>query len=194
MELNNSATKLNLLRAFAGESQARNRYTFAASQCGALKLQVLQRVFLFTADQEKEHAELFYRLLRPMNGQNIPCDGAYPIGDYTDAAQLLRFAQHNEYQEHDVEYRLFAQTARDEGFPAIAATFEGIAAIEKTHGDRFGRWADLIESNRIFTEPQPIAWMCLNCGHIHYAASAPEQCPVCAHDQGYFIRQSEAGF
>lgn len=192
MDLNASMTRNNLLRAFAGEGQARNRYTFAAQTCKSRKLQVLERVFLFTADQERAHAQVFYSHLRPLNGQNIPCEGSYPIDGFDDALGLLRAAQHNEYQEHDVEYRLFAQTAREEGFEDVAVHFEQIAAIEKSHGDRFGRYADLLESGRLFTEAQPTAWLCLNCGHVHCAAAAPEKCPVCSHDQGYFVRLSSA--
>ncbi len=184
-----SLTHVNLMRAFAGESQARNRYTFAAGQCRAQQLPVLERLFLFTAGQEKEHAELFYGRLASLNGKNISLgDAAYPIGNYTEPLALLRDAQHNEMQEYDHDYKLFADTARQENFPEIAALFQMIAAIEKTHSDRFARYAALLEQGNLFREPTETAWLCLNCGHVHTAAEAPARCPVCQHEQGYFVR------
>ena len=183
-----SLTHVNLMRAFAGESQARNRYTFAAGQCHAKGLPVLERLFLFTAGQEKEHAELFYGHLSGLNGKNIALDAAYPIGNYSDPLALLRDAQHNELQEYSHDYRLFADTARQEGFEPVAALFQMIAEIEKVHSDRFARYAELVEQGNLFREPQEIQWLCLNCGHVHTAAEAPERCPVCHHEQGYFIR------
>ena len=187
-----SMTHLNLMRAFAGESQARNRYDFAAGQCAARNLFVLQRLFLFTAGQEREHAELFYGHLSLFNGQNISIAAAYPIGDYDEPLALLRDAQHNEMQEYSHDYRLFAETAQQEGFREIAALFTMISEIEKTHSDRFARYADLLESGRLFSDPTPTAWLCLNCGHIHHGPQAPGVCPVCRHEQGYFIRSFDA--
>ena len=188
-----SSTRVNLMRAFAGESQARNRYTFAAGQCSAKGLYVLERLFLFTAGQEKEHAELFYNHLAPLSGQNIALDAAYPVGNYPDPNALLRDAEHNEMQEYSHDYKQFAEAAKQENFPEIAALFQLIAKIEKTHADRFARYAALVESGALFTEPQETQWLCLNCGHIHTAASAPLQCPVCRHEQGYFVRAGSVG-
>ncbi len=140
-----SETKLNLMRAFAGESQARNRYTFAAQQAKEQKLHVVEAVFTFTADQEKEHAQVFYNHLKEMAGETIQIDGGYPVDISQSVLELLRFAQHNEYEEHDPVYQAFGDKAMEEGFPKIAASFHQIAKIEKVHGDRFGRLADLIE-------------------------------------------------
>ncbi len=189
MDFKTSETKTNLMRAFAGESQARNRYTFAASQAKKEGLQLIENVFLYTAGQEKEHAEVFYNHLRAMAGETIVIDNAgYPIDLADSTLQLLRMAQHNEYQEHDVEYKRFGDKAKEEGFAEIAASFHMIAEIEKIHGDRFGKFADFLEQNKLFVSDVETGWICLNCGHIYTGKEAPEQCPVCHHDKGYFIR------
>lgn len=188
VDFKTSETKLNLMRAFAGESQARNRYTFAAQQAQAQKMQAVQAVFAFTADQEKEHAQIFYNHLKDMAGENIKVDGSYPVDISQSVLELLRFAQHNEYEEHDTVYQAFGDKAMEEGFPKIAASFHQIAKIEQVHGDRFGRLADLLEENKLFISDVECGWMCLNCGHIFTGKEAPQKCPVCDHDRGYFIR------
>lgn len=194
VEFKNSETKRNLMRAFAGESQARNRYTFAASQAKRQNLYVLETVFRFTADQEKEHAEIFYNHLKELAGETIQVDGGYPVDIAPSMIQLLRMAQHNEYEEHDPVYKVFGDVAAREGFPKIAASFHQIAAIERTHGDRFGQFADLLTQNKLFISDVDCGWMCLNCGHVLTAREAPLVCPVCSHDQGYFIRLTMAPF
>ncbi len=188
MDFKNSETKTNLMRAFAGESQARNRYTFAASQAKKEKLYVIEQVFKYTAGQEKEHAEIFYNHLKEMAGETIMIDGGYPVDIADNVTQLLRYAQHNEYEEHDPVYKDFGDKAQEEGFPKIAASFHMIAGIEKVHGDRFGRFADLLEQNKLFVSNVETGWICLNCGYVYTGTQAPKQCPVCSHDQGYFIR------
>lgn len=190
----NSETKDNLMRAFAGESQARNRYTFAAAQAKKEKLQVVEAVFQFTAGQEKEHAEVFYNHLRELSGQNLRVDGTYPVDFSASVAQLLRMAQHNEYEEHEPVYRDFAETAKREGFHKVASSFQLIAAIEKMHGDRFGHLADLMEQGKLFLSDVACGWMCLHCGHVFEGKGAPESCPVCGSDQGYFIRLTMAPY
>lgn len=188
MDFKNSETKTNLMRAFAGESQARNRYTFAASQAKKENLYVIEQVFKYTAGQEKEHAEIFYNHLKEMAGETIMIDGGYPVDIADNVTQLLRYAQHNEYEEHDPVYKAFGDKAQEEGFPKIAASFHMIAGIEKVHGDRFGRFADLLEQNKLFVSNVETGWICLNCGYVYTGTQAPKQCPVCSHDQGYFIR------
>ncbi|RKJ21942.1 rubrerythrin family protein [bacterium D16-50] len=188
VEFSNSVTKDNLMRAFAGESQARNRYTFAASQAKKNGLQVISAVFAFTASQEKEHAEIFYKHLQKMAGSTILIDGGYPVDISDNIADLLDMAQHNEYEEHDSVYQSFGDAARKEGFDQIAASFFQIAAIEKVHGDRFGRYAKLIREGKLFVSDVEEEWMCLNCGFVFKGKKAPEICPVCHHDKGYFIR------
>ncbi len=192
--LQGTKTMENLMRAFAGESQARNRYTFAAACAKKKQLYVIEQVFQFTANQEKEHAEVFYNFLKEVAGSNINVDGNYPTDLYDDPIQLLKAAQHNEYQEFEHDYQHFADVAKEEGFNQISNTFRMIAAVEKTHGDRFGRYASALENGSLFKGGEGIRWMCLNCGYIHEGPIAPQQCPVCSHDQGYFIRLSEAPF
>lgn len=189
MDFRESKTRENLMRAFAGESQARNRYTFASSAARSAGLHWMERVFLFTANQEKEHAELFMKHLAQCEGENIHIDASYPV---VNAAwtpdRLLRAAQHGEYEEARQIYPAFAQTAREEGFVAVASTFDMIAAIEQTHGDRFGLLAERAEQSRLFKSEEETAWLCLNCGHVHTGLQAPQVCPVCKHAQGYFVR------
>lgn len=187
-DFKSSETKDNLMRAFAGESQARNRYTFAASQAKKENLYVVSAVFEYTANQEKEHAEIFYHHLQELAGETIHADGGYPVDIAEDVAKLLRMAQHNEYEEHDPIYKAFGDKAKEEGFPQVAASFHQIAEIEKLHGDRFGRLAELLEQKKLFVSGVKTEWICLNCGFVLVGEEAPEKCPVCDHDKGYFIR------
>lgn len=188
VEFRNSETKDNLMRAFAGESQARNRYTFAAAQAKEQKLQVLEAVFLYTAGQEKEHAEIFYNHLKELAGETIHVDGGYPVDISGNLAELLRRAQHNEYEEHDPVYKAFGDKAKEEGFLTVASSFYQIAEIEKFHGDRFGRFAQLLEENKLFVSDVKTGWICLNCGFVFEGEKVPDKCPVCDHDKGYFVR------
>ena len=187
-DFKNSETKDNLMRAFAGESQARNRYTFAAQQAKEEKLHVIEALFLYTANQEKEHAEIFYHPLKELAGETIQIDGGYPVDISESIQELLRKAQHNEYEEHDPIYKSFGQKAMEEGFRDVARSFFLIAEIEKVHGDRFGKFAKWMEENKLFVSQVKTGWICLNCGFIYEGEEAPEKCPVCAHDQGYFLR------
>lgn len=183
-----SETKENLMRAFAGESQARNRYTIAAEQAKEQKLQVIYRLFTYTAGQEKEHAEIFYKYLKELAGETIVIDGGYPVDISEDMATLLRMAQHNEYEEHDDVYQKFGEKAKEEGFTQVANSFFQIAEVEKRHGDRFGKFAEYLEQNKLFVSDVKTGWICLNCGYVYEGTNVPEQCPVCQHDKGYFIR------
>ncbi len=184
----NSETKRNLMRAFAGESQARNRYTFAASLAKRKNLEVIQQVFLFTADQEKAHGKVFYDLLQPACGETIHIDGGYPVDLYSDLTDVLKAAQHNEEEEHDVVYADFSKVAAQEGFDAIAHTFSMIAGVEATHAQRFQYFADLLARDKLFVSDVETGWMCLNCGQIIHSTAAPALCPICKHGQGFFIR------
>lgn len=194
VDFKSSETKDNLMKAFAGESQARNRYTFAASQAKKEKLQVISAIFAFTASQEKEHAEIFYNHLKELAGENIAVDGTYPVDISDQVVDLLKMAQHNEYEEHDPVYKTFGEKAKEEGFNRVAASFFQIAEIEKTHGDRFGRFAKLLEEGKLFVSDVEVEWMCLNCGFVYKGTNAPAVCPVCQHDQGYFIRLTLAPY
>ena len=188
MEFQQSETKKNLMRAFAGESQARNRYTFAAEQAKEQNLQVVEFVFQFTAEQERAHAEVFYNHLKELSGETVHIDGGYPVDLYESVLELLRAAEHNEYEEFDPVYQVFGDKALEEGFPQVAASFHRIAEIEKIHGERFGRLADLLEQNQLFISDVACKWMCLNCGFVFEGKEAPQKCPVCSHDKGFFIR------
>ena len=187
MNFKESETLKNLMRAFAGESQARNRYTFAASLCRSQELYALSEVFSFTAGQEKEHAELFYNFMKEAAGETIHIDGGYPVDITNDVCDLLRRAAHNEFEESEPVYPAFAKTAEDEGFHEIAHAFREIASIEAAHGRRFEAFAKAMEEGRLFTAESKRPWMCLNCGYILEVAQAPQNCPVCRHPQGYFI-------
>lgn len=188
MEFKSSETRHNLMRAFAGESQARNRYTFAAEKAMQQKLHVIECVFRFTADQEKEHALIFMNHLKELDGETLTVDGTYPVETTESILQLLRNAQHNEFEEFDPVYKTFAEVAEREGFPAVAASFRNIAKIEKTHSERFQKFAELMEKEQLFTCDMECGWICLNCGHVHNGKAAPALCPVCQHDQGFFVR------
>ncbi len=188
VKLENSKTKLNLMKAFAGESQARNRYTLAASQAKSEKLHVVQSVFEFTANQEKEHAKQFYKRLKPLADTKITIEADYPINIYKNSIGNLKAARENEYAEYNDIYKTFGDEAKEEGFDDIANLFYDIAVIEKLHGDRFGKFLELMESGALFKSDKEETWLCLNCGNIYKGKTAPETCPVCDHNQGYQIR------
>lgn len=189
-----SETMKNLMRAFAGESQARNRYTFAAEQANKQGLYVIEQIFRFTADQEREHAKVFYDQLKELAGENIEIDGSYPVDINPNTVELLNMAQHNEYEEHDDVYKNFAEKAHEEGFGKAAAKFRNIAEIEKIHGDRFGAFAQLLKDNQLFVSKVETKWMCLNCGYVYEGLEAPKNCPVCEHEQGWFVRMELAPY
>lgn len=194
VDFKTSETAKNLMRAFAGESQARNRYTFAAQTAKKQNLHVIEAIFTFTADQEKEHAEIYYNHLKDLLGETIEIDGGYPVDTHDDVLKLLRSAQHNEYEEYDPVYKTFANIASEEGFSKVASSFNMIAEIEKTHGERFKNFADMLENNKLFISDVETGWLCLNCGHVHTGTHAPAVCPVCNHNQGYFIKLSLSPF
>lgn len=194
MEFDMSCTQENLMRAFAGESQARNRYTFAAGVARKQGLEVIARVFEFTAAQELAHAKVFYQYLEPSLCRNLTVNGNYPIDIYPDVLGHLKAAAHNERQEWEQDYTEFAREAEEEGFAVISKAFEMIAGIEKTHAERFERFAELVEEERLFTSGKEEAWMCLNCGQIIHSTVAPAECYVCRHGQGFFVRLSMAPF
>ena len=187
MDLKNSKTKENLLKAFAGESQARNRYNIAATQAKKDGLFVIQSVFDYTANQEKEHAEVFYNQLKAFSKENIHIDGTYPIDNYNSTLELLKSANHNELQEFNVEYKTFSDVANQEGFTVISKIFSDIASIEKIHADRFNKYAKELEEGSSFKKDQDVQWFCTNCGFIYEGKEAPKSCPVCEHPQGYFM-------
>lgn len=188
VDFQSSETKINLMRAFAGESQARNRYTFAANSANKEKLYAVEYIFKFTAGQEKEHAEIFYNHLASCQGKNIDICAGYPIDITKDTHSLLLSSYKNEYAEYEDVYKAFGDKAKEEGYIAVSESFYKIANIEKTHGDRFKNLADLIEKGKLFVSDVECGWVCLNCGYEVKGTAAPEMCPVCKHEKGYFIR------
>lgn len=194
MELKNSKTKENLLKAFAGESQARNRYEYASEIAKKEGLYIIQELFKYTAEQEKAHAEVYYNELKMFNGENIDINGSYPIGNYDDTLKLLKDAEHNEFEEYSSVYKDFAAIAKSEGFLPIAKIFENIASIEKIHSERFKKYFSLLENGMLFKDNIEIKWICTNCGYIYEGKEAPKICPVCSYPQGYYMRFSESSF
>lgn len=182
-----SRTKENLMRAFAGESQARNRYTIAAERAEEGGMLTIADVFRYTADQERAHAERFYGLLKDLSGETVHIDGSYPIDQQDTLPELLRAAEHNEHEEYADVYQAFGATAKEEGFLEAASAFYQIAEIEHVHEKRFGALADMLGSNMYYHSEQVSRWMCTNCGYIHEGQAAPKVCPVCRHEQGYFL-------
>ena len=180
MDFNTSRTRENLMRAFAGESQARNRYTFAAETAKNNKLEVIHNIFVFTANQELAHAKVFYDLLKENAGTTISVDGGYPVDIYDDVIKLLRAAEHNEMEEYTDAYASFSKIAEEEGFPGIANTFKMIANVENIHSERFKKFADLMEQDKLFISDIETEWMCDNNGKLQLRAKNRQAglCPV----------------
>ena len=172
MKLKGSKTEKNLTEAFAGESQARNKYTFYASQAKKDGYEKVAAIFEETANNEKEHAKLWFKELH---------DGAIPdtYANLLDAAA----GEHGEWVEM---YVRMAKDAKEEGFTAIAKKFEGVAAIEKRHEERYALLAKLIKEGKVFKKTKKTVWICRNCGHVYVGTEAPKVCPVCAHPQSFF--------
>ena len=165
------------MRAFAGESQARNRYTIAAHTAKEQNQYLLSQVFLFTANQEKEHAARLWKMMAGVTGQNIQIEGGYPGRDLLDLVTLLQSSVHNEMEEAEPFYPAFAETARKEGFAREADFFTRLSKVEKEHAERFKRFADLLSQQKLFSGGVQ-GWICLNCGYIHKGDSAPQVCPL----------------
>ena len=177
MELKGSKTETNLMTAFAGESQARNKYTYYASKAKKEGYVQISAIFEETAGNEKEHAKMWFKLLH---------DDTVP-----STVENLRDAADGENYEWTEMYDEFAKTAKEEGFDHIAYLFEEVGKIEKHHEERFRKLLDNIESGKVFERKEQKMWICRNCGHIHYGEKAPEVCPVCSHPQSYFEVKAE---
>ena len=172
MELKGSKTEQNLLTAFAGESQARNKYTYFASKAKKEGYEQIAAIFLETAENEKEHAKLWFKYLEG--------------GEIRSTAENLAEAAHGENYEWTEMYKEFAKVAREEGFEKIALQMEGVAKIEKEHEERYLKLLENVKDGKVFIAPDVVVWKCRNCGHIHVGKFAPEVCPVCAHPKAYF--------
>jgi len=176
-------TERNLLTAFAGESQARNRYTYFASRAKKEGYEQISGFFLETADNEKEHAK---RLFKFLEGGEAEVTAAFPAGVIADTGENLRAAAAGENYEHSTMYPGFALVADEEGFPHIAAVFRAIAVAEKQHEKRYLGLLANIENARVFRREAPRKWKCRNCGYIHEGADSPSKCPACDHPQAHF--------
>jgi rubrerythrin len=183
MNLKGSHTEKNLLTAFAGESQARNRYTYYASQAKKEGFVQIAAIFEETANQEKEHAK---RLFKFLEGGEVEISAAFPAGVIADTLENLKAAAAGENYEWTDMYPTFAEIARQEGFEVIANVFQAIAIAERQHEKRYLDLAKNIADGKVFKKDKPIRWRCLNCGYIHEGPEAPTSCPACAHPQAYF--------
>ena len=175
MELKGSQTEKNLMEAFAGESQARNKYTYFASVAKKEGYEQISEIFQHTADNEKEHAKMWFKELK---------------GISTTAENLLAAAEGENYEWTDM-YDGFAKTAEEEGFTELAAKFRMVAAIEKTHEERYRKLLNNVEMQKVFEKSEETMWECRNCGHIVIGKKAPDVCPVCAHPRAYFEVRKE---
>ena len=183
MGLKGTQTEKNLLTAFAGESQARNRYSYFASKAKKDGYVQMSNAFEETANQEKEHAK---RLFKFLEGGDVEIAGAFPAGVIGSTADNLKAAAAGENHEWTEMYPSFAKTAREEGFGEIADVFDAIAVAEKQHEKRYNDFLSNIEAGRVFKRDKPASWRCLNCGYVHDGTEAPEKCPACAHPQAHF--------
>lgn len=182
MELKGSKTEKNLLEAFAGESQARNKYTYFASTAKSEGYQQISAIFEETANNEREHAKMWLKLLHG--------------GEIKDSLKIttieaLEMAASGENYEWTDMYKSFAETAKEEGFDKIAYLFEEVGKIEKHHEERFLKLLESVKSETVFKSEAPKMWICRNCGHVHYGEEAPDVCPVCAHPKAYFEVKAE---
>ncbi len=189
MELKGSRTEKNLMAAYAGESQARNRYTFYASVARKEGYIQIADIFEETANQEKEHAKRHFNML---NGGAVEVTGSFPAGPVGTTIENLKAAAGGEYEEQTHMYPSFADTAGKEGFPKIAALFRAVAVAERGHEARFRGLLLNLETGRVFKREKPVTWRCRNCGYQHVGTEAPEYCPACAHPQAYFEVPGEA--
>lgn len=183
MDLKGSKTEKNLLTAFAGESQARNRYTYFAGQARKDGYIQISQIFEETANQEKEHAKRFFKFLE---GGDTEIQCSFPAGIIGTTAENLRAATGGEHEEWTELYPGFADVAREEGFSAIAVAFENISVAEKQHERRYLGLLESIENDRVFQRGEPVKWRCLNCGYVHEGSDAPSTCPACLHPQAFF--------
>ncbi len=183
MELKGSKTQRNLMAAFAGESQARNRYTYFASQARKEGFIQISSIFEETANQEKEHAK---RLFKFMTGGEAEITAAFPFGVIGATLDNLKAGAAGENYEWTDMYPSFATIARDEGFDEIASAFEAIAVAEKQHEKRYLALAANIEQDNVFKKDKPVVWRCRNCGYLHIGTEPPETCPACVHPQAHF--------
>jgi len=183
MGLKGSETEKNLLKAFAGESQARNRYTYFASVAKKEGYEQISAIFLETADNEKEHAKIFFSYLQ---GGNVEITAAYPAGEIKDTKENLLAAANGEKLEWGKIYPEFEKIARKEGFAEVADSFKEIAEVEEQHEKRYRKLLEDIKENKVFKKDKVVRWKCRNCGYVYEGKEAPKQCPACKHPQAFY--------
>jgi len=181
--LKGTKTEKNLLTAFAGESQARNRYTYFASAARKEGFEQIANIFIETAENEKEHAKLFFKALE---GGDVEITASYPAGMVKDTKTNLEEAAAGENMEWTTIYSDFSKTARDEGFPEIARTFEQIAKVEKFHESRYRKLINNVTNKEAFKKKDAVKWHCINCGYVFEGNEAPQECPACKHPQAFY--------
>ncbi len=184
MNLKGTQTEQNLLKSFAGESQAKNRYEFFAKQAKNDGLQKISLIFEETATQEQQHAKSFFKLLE--GGEGLEITATFPAGKIGTTEENLLASLSGEFEECDELYPEFAKVADEEGFPQIATLWRNISIAERHHAERFKKLLDTLEAGEMFEVDGVVIWRCLNCGFIHEAKKAPEKCPACLHPQSYF--------
>ncbi len=181
--LKGTQTEKNIMAAFAGESQARNRYTYFASKAKKEGYVQIASIFEETANQEKEHAKRLFKLLE---GGEVEITGAFPAGVVDTTLENLKGSAGGENYEHTIMYPGFAKVAREEGFDSIAVIFEAIAVAEKQHEKRYNDLAANIEAGKVFKKDEKVVWRCRNCGYLHEGTEAVDVCPACAHPKAHF--------
>ena len=190
--LKGTRTAENLMKSFAGECQARTRYTYYASVAKKEGYVQISNIFIETAEQEKEHAKRFYKFLKDeFAGEAIEINAAYPVGLYEDTASNLKAAAAGENEEWSKDYPEFARVAREEGFPAVAVAYERIIEVENMHERRYNALLKNVEEGKVFKKDEVVLWKCGNCGFIFEGEEAPEVCPACLHPKAYFEIFSE---
>jgi len=187
-KIKNSQTEKNLLKAFAGESQARNRYTYFASVARKEGLEQISAIFQETADNEKEHAKVFFKYLE---GGLVTIEASYPAGKIGTTAQNLLAAAEGEKMEWGTIYPEFEKIAKDEGFNEIADSFKQIAEVEEQHEKRYRKLLENVKNNTVFKKDKVVRWKCRNCGYVYEGKEAPEECPACKHPQSFYELISE---
>jgi rubrerythrin len=186
--LKGTRTEKNLLAAFAGESQARNRYTYASSVARKAGMLQIAELFMETAENEKEHAKVFFKFLE---GGAVEITAAYPAGVIGDTAENLKAAAAGEHEEWAEIYPKFAEVAQQEGFPEVAVAFAMIAKVEKEHEERYLKLLENVESGKVFKKDEPVRWKCRNCGYVHDGNEPPDLCPACKHSKDHFEVKAE---
>jgi rubrerythrin len=186
MNIKGSETEKNLLKAFAGESQARNRYTYFASLAKKEGYEQISTIFTETADNEKEHAKIFFKHLEKSEGMPVEITASYPAGKIGTTKENLLAAANGEHEEWGEIYPKFEKIALKEGFKEIAESFKEIGEVEEHHEKRYRKLLKNIEEGKVFKKDKVVKWICKNCGYVHEGKEAPNECPACKHPQAYY--------